>query len=127
MCSAIVINLTPLNVSIGINVLQLALCIYVWRARHRESLYNKLTTWYAATFFIIALGSPIVASMSSLKSWDELTGIQWFVMGWAIAVNAANTMAAFITQAAKRVREGEGIIPNGNGQKKELTSGEDKA
>lgn len=114
------INFTPLLDSLICNVVLFGICVYIFRRRQKETLYNRLSTWYFICFLLISFGAPMVTAMSSLKSWDELSSIQWTVLVISVLVNACNTMLAFITQAAKRVKEGDGLVPtNGNGHAKE--------
>lgn len=114
-------TISPFLLSTIINILLLLLVFWVHRKRQNEPLYNRLSTWYFVCFLIIALGAPILTAMSSLKSWNDLESIQWFVLVTGILVNAANTMSAFITKVAKQAKEGDGIIPLSNGNTQFLT------
>lgn len=107
--------LSPLTFSLITNVILLGLCYYIFKRKQQETTYDKLQNWYIRIFIAVSLATPLSASIASLKEWNELGSIQWVNIGLITIASAGNTILAAITNIAKRVQHGDGIIPtNGN-------------
>lgn len=112
--------LSPLTFSLITNVLLLGLCVYIFKRRQKETVYDKLQNWYIRIFIAVSLATPLSASIASLKEWNELGSIQWVNIGLITIASAGNTILAAITNIAKRAQRGEGLIPVENGNTKQL-------
>lgn len=113
------IIITPIHLSLAMNALSIGALIFLMFRPNRlrgETTLQKLTVLYAGIFTLVSLCSTIETAMSSLHDWNELTSLQWFNLSCGVMANWGNTMIAFLSTTAQKIKQGGDILSTGQTQ-----------